>query len=62
MKPRRLSQYRQGNLRIALATVMLPVLLLTGYARAQDIHMYPAKGQSQAGVDPVSWTVAEWGK
>ena len=36
-----------NNLRIALAIVALPVLLLSGSSRAQDIYMYPAKGQSQ---------------
>jgi hypothetical protein len=47
MKSERFWQWHRNNLRIALAIVALPVLLLSGSSRAQDIYMYPAKGQSQ---------------
>lgn len=36
---------------MALAILALPVLLLAGSPRAQDIYIYPAKGQSQAQQD-----------
>jgi len=55
MKPQCLRRRHQGGLRIALAIVALPVLLLTGSSRAQDIYAYPAKGQSQSQQDRMSF-------
>jgi hypothetical protein len=40
-------QWHRNKLREALSIVALPVLLLAGYSPAQDIYIYPAKGQSQ---------------
>src|SRR5260221_11922446 len=66
MKPQRLSECHRSSIRLALAIVTLPVLLLTGSSRAQDIYAYPAKGQSQAQQDrdryeSHSWAVKQTG-
>ena len=60
MKHQRPSRYCQRNLRLALAIVAMPVLLLTGSPRAQDIYAYPAKGQSQAQQDRDRYECHSW--
>jgi hypothetical protein len=60
MKPRRLSGCHRSSVRLALAVVALPVLLLTGSSRAQDIYAYPAKGQSQAQQDRDRYECHSW--
>jgi len=60
MKPQCLRRRHQGGLRIALAIVALPVLLLTGSSRAQDIYAYPAKGQSQSQQDRDRYECHSW--
>jgi Glycine zipper len=40
--------------------VAIPVLLLTGSARAQDVYAYPAKGQSQAQQDRDRYECHSW--
>jgi len=60
MKPQCLRRRHQGGLRIALAIVALPVLLLTGSSRAQDIYAYPSKGQSQSQQDRDRYECHSW--
>ena len=60
MKSESFWQERWNNLRMALAIVTLPVLLLTGSSRAQDIYMYPAKGQSQEQQDRDRYECHSW--
>jgi Glycine-zipper domain len=60
MKPRRPWHRYRSSIGIALALVALPVLLLTGYSRAQDIYAYPAKGQSQAQQDRDRYECHSW--
>jgi hypothetical protein len=43
-----------------LAIVALPVLLLAGSSRAQDIYIYPAKGQSQEQQDRDRYECHSW--
>jgi len=50
----------QRNVSLALAIVALPVLLLTGSSRAQDVYAYPAKGQSQAQQDRDRYECHSW--
>jgi len=45
---------------MALAIVALPVLLLTGSSRAQDVYTYPAKGQSQEQQDRDRYECHSW--
>ena len=45
---------------MALAILALPVLLLAGSPRAQDIYIYPAKGQSQAQQDRDRYECHSW--
>jgi hypothetical protein len=40
--------------------IALPVLLLTGTSRAQDIYIYPAKGQSQSQQDRDRYECHSW--
>jgi hypothetical protein len=47
MRSENLWQWHRNKLRAALAIVALPLLLLADSSRAQDIYIYPAKGQSQ---------------
>lgn len=60
MKPQRSWQRYRSSVGIALAIVALPVLLLTGSSRAQDIYAYPAKGQSQAQQDRDRYECHSW--
>ena len=60
MKLQRLSECHRSSVRLALAVVALPVLLLTGSSRAQDIYAYPAKGQSQAQQDRDRYECHSW--
>ena len=60
MKHQRLSGSHRSSVRLAFAVVVLPVLLLTGSARAQDIYAYPAKGQSQAQQDRDRYECHSW--
>jgi hypothetical protein len=60
MKRQCLSGCHRNSVRLALAIVALPVLLLTGSARAQDIYAYPAKGQSQAQQDRDRYECHSW--
>jgi Glycine-zipper domain len=60
MKAQRLSGCHRSSVRLALAIVALPVLLLTGSSRAQDIYAYPAKGQSQAQQDRDRYECHSW--
>jgi len=60
MKPQCLRQHHRSGIRTALAIVALPVLLLTGSSRAQDIYAYPAKGQSQAQQDRDRYECHSW--
>jgi Glycine-zipper domain len=60
MKPQCLGQRHRRGIRIALAIVALPVLLLTGSSRAQDIYAYPAKGQSQSQQDRDRYECHSW--
>jgi hypothetical protein len=60
MKSERFWRWHHNNLRTALAIVALPVLLLTGSSRAQDIYMYPAKGQSQEQQDRDRYECHSW--
>ena len=53
-------QRYQSGVTIALAIVALPVLLLTGSSRAQDIYAYPAKGQSQTQQDRDRYECHSW--
>jgi hypothetical protein len=59
MKPQCIWQL-QSSVRIALVTAALPVLLLTGSSRAQDIYAYPAKGQSQTQQDRDRYECHSW--
>jgi hypothetical protein len=66
MKPQCIGQLHRSSVRIALVIAALPTLLLSGSSRAQDIHAYPAKGQSQAQQDRDryechSWAVSQTG-
>jgi hypothetical protein len=47
MRSESFGQWHRNKLRVALSIVALPALLLAGYSPAQDIYIYPAKGQSQ---------------
>lgn len=60
MTPQYISQRHQSGVKFALAIIALPVLLLTGSARAQDIYAYPAKGQSQAQQDRDRYECHSW--
>src|ERR1700682_913744 len=60
MKPQCFGQRHRSGIRIALAIAALPVLLLTGSSRAQDIYAYPAKGQSQAQQDRDRYECHSW--
>src|ERR1700738_5734631 len=60
MNPRRLSGCHRSSVRLALAVVSLPVLLLTGSSRAQEIYAYPAKAQSQAQQDRDRYECHSW--
>jgi hypothetical protein len=60
MKPQCLWQRHRSGIRIALAIVALPVLLLTGASSAQDIYIYPAKGQSQSQQDRDRYECHSW--
>jgi hypothetical protein len=60
MKPQRLSGCHRSSVRLACAIVVLPVLLLTGSARAQDIYAYPAKGQNQSQQDRDRYECHSW--
>src|ERR1700738_1513663 len=60
MNPRRLSGCHRSSVRLALAVVSLPVLLLTGSSRAQEIYAYPAKAQSQAQQDRARYECHSW--
>ena len=60
MKPQRLSGCHRSSVRLAFAIVALPVLLLTGSARAQDIYAYPAKGQNQSQQDRDRYECHSW--
>jgi hypothetical protein len=60
MKSQNISGFHTSRLRLALAFVGLPVLLLTGSSRAQDIYAYPAKGQSQALQDRDRYECHSW--
>jgi hypothetical protein len=60
MNPRRLSGCHRSSVRLALAVVALPVLLLTGSSRAQEIYAYPAKAQSQAQQDRDRYECHSW--
>jgi hypothetical protein len=53
-------QWHRSNLRMALAIVALPVLLLTGSSRAQDSYIYPTKGQSQEQQDRGRYECHSW--
>jgi hypothetical protein len=53
-------QHYRSNVGIAFAMVTIPVLLLTGSSRAQDIYAYPAKGQSQAQQDRDRYECHSW--
>jgi len=59
MKPRCIGQLHRSSVRIALA-MALPMMLLTGSSRAQDIYAYPAKGQSQAQQDRDRYECHSW--
>jgi Glycine zipper len=58
MKLQRLSGCHRNSVRLAI--VAIPVLLLTGSSRAQDIYAYPAKGQSQAQQDRDRYECHSW--
>jgi hypothetical protein len=60
MKHQQLSQHRQGRVTFALAIVTIPFLLLSGSSRAQDIYIYPAKGQSQSQQDRDRYECHSW--
>ena len=60
MRSQCLSRPRRSGIRIALAMIALPVLLLTGTSRAQDIYIYPAKGQSQSQQDRDRYECHSW--
>ena len=45
---------------LTLAIVALPVLFMTGSSRAQDIYIYPAKGQDQAQQDRDRYECHSW--
>lgn len=60
MKSECFRQWHRNNLRMALAIVALPVLLLTGSSRAQDVYTYPAKGQSQEQQDRDRYECHSW--
>jgi OmpA family protein len=60
MKSERFWQWHRNNLRMALAIVVLPVLLLAGFSHAQDIYSYPAKGQSQEQQDRDRYECHSW--
>ena len=51
---------RHRNLRVAPAIVALPLLLLAGSSRAQDIYIYPAKGQSHEQQDRDRYECHSW--
>jgi Glycine zipper len=60
MKPQCFGQRHRSGIRITLAIAALPVLLLTGSSRAQDIYAYPAKGQSQTQQDRDRYECHSW--
>lgn len=60
MKPRCLRQRHRRGVIIALAIAALPVVLVTGSSRAQDIYAYPAKGQSQSQQDRDRYECHSW--
>jgi len=60
MKPQCLWQRRRSAVTTALVIAALPVLLLTGSSRAQDIYAYPAKGQSQSQQDRDRYECHSW--
>jgi hypothetical protein len=60
MKPQCLRQPHRSCVRIAFAIAALPVLLLTGLSRAQDIYAYSAKGQSQSQQDRDRYECHSW--
>jgi len=60
MKSECLWQWHRSNLKMALAIVALPVMLLGGSSRAQDIYIYPAKGQSQEQQDRDRYECHSW--
>jgi hypothetical protein len=60
MTPRRLWHPYRSSIGIVPAIVALPILLSAGYARAQDIYAYPAKGQSQAQQDRDRYECHSW--
>ena len=60
MKPQWLRHPHRSGVRIAIAIAALPVLLLTGSSRAQDIYAYPAKGQSQSQQDRDRYECHSW--
>jgi hypothetical protein len=60
MNPQCSSGRHPSSVKLALAVVVLPVLLLTGSSRSQDIYAYPAKGQSQAQQDRDRYECHSW--
>lgn len=60
MNPQRIRQRHRSGVRLALAIAALPVLLSTGSSGAQDIYIYPAKGQSQAQQDRDRYECHSW--
>jgi hypothetical protein len=60
MKPQCLSGCHRSSVKLALAVIVLPVLLLTGSSRAQDIYAYPAKGQNQSQQDRDRYECHSW--
>jgi hypothetical protein len=60
MNPQCPSGRHPSSVKLALAVVVLPVLLLTGSSRSQDIYAYPAKGQSQAQQDRDRYECHSW--
>jgi len=60
MKTQCIRQRHQSGIRIALAIAALPVLLMAGTSRAQDIYIYPAKEQSQTQQDRDRYECHSW--
>jgi Glycine zipper len=60
MQPQSLPQPTRSKVGVALAIAGLPILLLTGSSRAQDIYAYPAKGQSQSQQDRDRYECHSW--
>jgi hypothetical protein len=60
MKTQCIRQRHRSGIRIALAIAALPVLLMAGTSRGQDIYIYPAKGQSQTQQDRDRYECHSW--